>query len=101
MPTIAAVLVARIMSAFKPQRVAAADVLGRRLCWDVSTATTKRNSYGDAKLYGTHDRRLVTAQGFWLMAEASAAKSEDVAGDYNFTLQLDAIARIWRAAAAK
>ena len=48
---------------------------------------------GDA-LYGT--MIAAYAQGFWLMAEASAAKSEDMAGDYNFTLQLDEIARIWR-----
>jgi 6-phosphogluconate dehydrogenase len=94
-PTIAAALQARTMSAFKPQRVAASQVLGDASMGTFHTDDRREfvKAAGDA-LYGA--MIAAYAQGFWLMAEACAVKPEDVAGDYNFTLQLDEVARIWR-----
>jgi 6-phosphogluconate dehydrogenase len=94
-PTIAAALQARTMSAFKPQRVAASELLGGASA-DTFRVDSKKElvkAAGDA-LYGA--MIAAYAQGFWLLAEASATSPDDAAGDYAFTLQLDEIARIWR-----
>jgi 6-phosphogluconate dehydrogenase len=94
-PTIAAALQARIMSAFKPQREAASRRLKlRRLGRLGRKERTQLVEAASDALYGT----MVAAysQGFWLLSEASAADPAQNGGDYSFTLVLDEIARIWK-----
>ncbi|MCK4282836.1 MAG: NADP-dependent phosphogluconate dehydrogenase [Candidatus Brocadiae bacterium] len=94
-PTVAAALQARIMSAYKPEREAAAQKLAGRLAGRFAAEDRERliEATADA-LYGT--MVAAYAQGFWLMREASLADPEDSNGSYDFTLQLDEIARIWK-----
>ncbi len=94
-PTIAAALQARIMSSFKPARVAASEKL-QGVALDGFSADAKDRlieAAGDA-LYGA--MVAAYAQGFWLMSEAMDAEPAENGGDYDFTLELDEIARIWK-----
>jgi len=94
-PTIAAALQARIMSSFKTARVAAADRLHGVALKKFGADEKSRliEAAGDA-LFGA--MVAAYAQGFWLMSEAMGADPEAHGGDYDFTLQLDEIARIWQ-----
>ncbi|MFO8006167.1 MAG: NADP-dependent phosphogluconate dehydrogenase [Candidatus Brocadiia bacterium] len=93
-PTIAAALQARIMSSFKQARVAASDELvGHVAQFDQGERERLVEAASDA-LYGS----MIAAysQGFWLLSEASGADPAENGGDYDFTLQLDEMARIWK-----
>jgi len=94
-PTIAAALQARIMSAHKSQRVAAAEKLEARLLGSFDRSDEGRliAAAADA-LYG--GMVAAYAQGFWLLREASLADPADHNGLYDFELELDEIARIWK-----
>jgi 6-phosphogluconate dehydrogenase len=94
-PTIAAALQARIMSAFKRQRVAASKRLKLVPAGKLAPRDKKQliEAASDA-LYGS--MVAAYAQGFWLLAEASAADPATSGGDYNFKLALDEVARIWK-----
>jgi len=94
-PTIAAALQARIMSSFKPERVAAFGVLDRvglDCCADVDRDVLVAAA-ADA-LYGA----MIAAysQGFWMLSEADGADPADSNGDYDFSLPMAEIARIWK-----
>ncbi len=94
-PTIAAALQARIMSAFKSQRVAASEQLkGTPAAALDGEARDRLLAAAADALYGS--MVAAYAQGFWLMAEASGADPAAHGGDYEFTLELDEIARIWK-----
>ncbi len=94
-PTISAALQARIISAFKPQRVAAAEqVEGFALApFDPSERDTLIRAAEDG-LYGA----MIAAydQGFWMLREASKADPEENNGLYDFELDMAEIARIWK-----
>ncbi len=94
-PTIASALQARIMSSFKPQRVAAAEqIQGHPLVpFDQAEKNNLIWAAGDA-LYGA----MVSAydQGFRMMREADKADPELCDGLYDFNLNLAEIARIWK-----
>ncbi len=94
-PTIAAALQARIMSAYKKQRLAAAGRLRAKLLGPFDRAEEGRliDAAADA-LYGT--MVAAYAQGFWLLREASLADPAESNGRYEFELELDEIARIWK-----
>jgi len=94
-PTIAAALQARIMSAYKAQRVAAAEKLEARLLGSFDRSDEgKLIAAGADALYGS--MVMAYAQGFWLLREASLADPADHNGLYDFELELDEIARIWK-----
>jgi len=93
-PTIAAALQARIMSSFKPQRVAASEQLQvATAAFDKADKDRLVAAAADA-LYGA----MIAAysQGFWLMSEASKADPAPNGGAYDFTLDMAAMARIWK-----
>ena len=94
-PTIAAALQARIMSAFKAERVAAAKQIERHPLapFDKDEKDDLIWAAGDA-LYGA----MVAAydQGFRMLREGSKADPAESNGLYNFTLDLAEIARIWK-----
>jgi 6-phosphogluconate dehydrogenase len=93
-PTIAAALQARIMSSFKPQRVAAAEVLKGRAGQTFTMDKEKLVATASDALYGA----MIAAysQGFWMLREADATDPETVAGRYDFHLDMAEIARIWK-----
>jgi 6-phosphogluconate dehydrogenase len=94
-PTIAAALQARTMSAFKQQRRAAGRRLKVRRLGRLGPKARERVRAAAADaLYGA--MIAAYAQGFWLMGEASAADPAENGGGYDFTLQLDEVARIWK-----
>ncbi len=94
-PTIAAALQGRTMSAFKPQREAAARKLklaavGRLGAKDKAGLQAAAADALYASMIASY------AQGFWLLAEASQAQPEQNGGDYDFKLDLAEVARIWK-----
>jgi len=94
-PTTAAALQARIVSAFKEQRVAAAGTL-KGVRGDVAGGTDEQrliDAAADA-LYGSMIASY--AQGFALLREASLADPDQNNGSYDFTLNLSDIAQIWK-----
>ncbi|MGD2175805.1 MAG: NADP-dependent phosphogluconate dehydrogenase [Candidatus Brocadiaceae bacterium] len=94
-PTIAAALQARIMSSFKDARVAAAGKLnGVELGGFNADERERLTGAARDALYGS--MIAAYAQGFWLMGEASEAEPDENGGDYDFTLQMEEIARIWK-----
>jgi 6-phosphogluconate dehydrogenase len=94
-PTISAALQARIMSSFKKEREAASRKL--KLVRVGRLGAKDRAALMDAgadALYGS--MVAAYAQGFCIMREASLADPKDNGGDYDFTLALDEVARIWK-----
>jgi len=94
-PTIASSLQARVMSAFKQQREAAAKKLKTAAAGRLGDKekTVLVEAAADA-LYAS--MVAAYAQGFWLLAEASQADPAQNGGDYNFKLDLAEVARIWK-----
>jgi len=94
-PTLAGALHARIMSSFKPERVAAADALACAPLkeFDPEGRDKLIEAAGDA-LYGAMIASY--AQGCWLIQEASRADPDEHGGDYDFTVPMDEVARIWK-----
>lgn len=93
--TISAALQARIMSSFKPQRVAASkEIQGFALSGVEGIDRDELVRAAGESLYGA----MVCAydQGFWMLQEASKADPEENNGLYDFTLELPEIARIWK-----
>ncbi|GAF95849.1 unnamed protein product [marine sediment metagenome] len=94
-PTIAAALQARIISAFKDERVAAAEKL-KFVQGKVGKARGEEkliDAAADA-LYGS--MIAAYAQGFAILREASLADPVENNGDYDFSLNLSDIAQIWK-----
>ena len=94
-PTIAAALQARIISAFKDQRVAASEVLSAQSLGEFDSAGMERltASASDA-LYGSMVASY--AQGFAMLREGFLADPADNNGSFDFALKLDDIAQIWK-----
>jgi 6-phosphogluconate dehydrogenase len=94
-PTIAAALQARIMSSYKPQRVAAADMLTGVAAKACCLPDRGRiiAAAADA-LYGAMIASY--SQGFWMLREAHLADPAEHNGRYDFPLDMAEIARIWK-----
>jgi len=94
-PTIAAALQARIVSAYKDERVAASEQLPvvTMGAFDRRQKDRLIAAAADA-LYGTMIASY--AQGFAILREGSNADPAENNGRYNFTLKLPDIARIWK-----
>ena len=94
-PTIAGGLQARIMSSFKPRREAAERVLRRAAleCCPVPEDKALTAAAADA-LYGA----MIAAysQGFWMLTEANGIDPQGAECDYEFSLDMAEIARIWK-----
>jgi len=94
-PTIAAALQARIMSSYKPQRVAAADVLkGAAVAPCCAFARDKLVAAATDALYGAMIASY--SQGFWMLREAHLACPDEHNGRYDFPLDMAETARIWK-----
>jgi 6-phosphogluconate dehydrogenase len=94
-PTIAAALQARIMSSFKDQRVAAAKKLnGPKASSCCSMDRDKLIAAAGDALYGA----MIAAysQGMWLLHEGDKVDPAEHNGYFNFSLEMDEIARIWK-----
>lgn len=94
-PTIANALQARIISAFKEQRLAASEKLqGTTIGAPLGNDEEALIEAAADALYGS---MIVSyAQGFALLREASIVDPEEHNGECNFTLQMDDIAQIWK-----
>jgi len=90
-PTIAAALQARIISAYKEQRVAASEKLKAA---DIDAPDGLTVEAAADALYGSMIASY--AQGFAMLREASLADPAQNNGDYDFSLNLSDIARIWK-----
>ena len=92
-PTIAAALQARIISAFKDQRAAASGKL-RGVVAEVAMDEADVVAAARDALMGAMIASY--AQGFALLREAHNATPDDHLGSYNFTLNFAEIAQIWK-----
>lgn len=94
-PTIADALQARIISAFKDQRVAASEKLEGS--FTEAPLASDEDALVEAAADALYGSMIASyAQGFALMREASLADPEGNNGDFDFTLKMDDIAQIWK-----